>query len=432
MTARARRLPIQLADILRAAAEIAGTVLRTPTIASPALSDLADASVVLKLETLHPTGSFKERGACAKLFSLGAVERKAGVIAMSAGNHAQGVAYHARRLGIPATVVMPENTPFSKVARTESLGARVLLRGADLAEARKSGAEIAGRQRLTFVHPYDDPRIIAGQGTCGLEMLQEAPDLDVLLVPVGGGGLISGIATAAKALRPAISVLGVEVASYASMRYALYGGPKPADGETLAEGIAVKEPGRLTRAIVKALVDDILVVDEAAVEHAVGVMVESQRLVVEGAGAVPLAALLAERRRFRRKRVGLVVSGGNIDSRLLSSILMRGLARTGRLVRLRAEITDRPGVLARLTRVIGERGGNIVEIYHQRLFYDVPVKRAEVDVVVETRNAAHVEELIDALGAAGFPCGLLSGKALDGGRSERRHGESRRRYNRLR
>jgi threonine dehydratase len=415
MRARARRLPIEFAEVLRAAGDIAGAVLRTPTIASPALSDLAGASVVLKLETLHPTGSFKERGACAKLSSLGATERKAGVIAMSAGNHAQGVAYHARRLGIPTTIVMPENTPFSKVARTESLGARVLLRGAGLAEARKAAAEIAARQRLTFVHPYDDPRIIAGQGTCGLEMLQEAPDLDVLLVPVGGGGLISGIATAAKALRPTISVLGVEVADYASMRHAVLGGPKPAGGETLAEGIAVKEPGRLTRTIVKALVDDILVVDEAAVEHAVGVMVESQRLVVEGAGAVPLAALLAEPRRFRRKRVGLVVSGGNIDSRLLSSILMRGLARTGRLIRLRAEITDRPGVLARLTRVIGERGGNIVEIYHQRLFYDVPVKRAEVDVVVETRNAAHVEELIDALGAAGFPCGLLSGKALDGG-----------------
>ena len=415
MTARARRLPIQFSDILRAAADIAGAVLRTPTIASPALSDLVGASVVLKLETLHPTGSFKERGACAKLASLGATERKAGVIAMSAGNHAQGVAYHARRLGIPATVVMPENTPFTKVTRTESLGARVLLRGAGLAEAREAAAEIAARHHLTFVHPYDDPRIIAGQGTCGLEMLQEAPDLDVLIVPVGGGGLISGIATAAKALRPRVSVLGVEVAGYASMRHVLHGSPKPTGGETLAEGIAVKEPGRLTRAIVKALVDDILVVDETAVEHAVGVMIESQRLVVEGAGAVPLAALLAAPKRFRRKRVGLVVSGGNIDSRILSSILMRRLARTGRLVRLRAEITDQPGVLARLTRVIGERGGNIVEIYHHRLSYDVPVKLAEVDVVVETRNAAHVRELVAALGAAGFPTRPLSGTAPSNG-----------------
>ena len=414
MIARAPRLPIQLADVLRASSDIAGAVLRTPTISSPALSALAGTSVVLKLETLHPTGSFKERGACAKLSSLETAERKAGVIAMSAGNHAQGVAYHARRLGIPATVVMPENTPFSKVARTEHLGARVLLRGAGLAEARKAAAEIAARERLTFVHPYDDPRIIAGQGTCGLEMLQEAPDLDVLIVPVGGGGLISGIATAAKALRPAISVLGVEVAGYASMRHVLHGSAKPTGGETLAEGIAVKEPGRLTRTIVKALVDDILVVDETAVEHAVGIMIESQRLVVEGAGAAPLAALLAETRRFRRKRVGLVVSGGNIDSRLLSSILMRGLARTGRLVRLRAEITDRPGVMAQLTRIIGEHGGNIVEIYHQRLFYDVPVKLAEVDIVVETRNAAHVSELVAALGAAGFSCRLLSGTALDG------------------
>jgi threonine dehydratase len=408
MSQRGTRLPVRLEHVRAAAALIEGAVLRTPVVHSAALSALAGTDVALKLETLHPTGSFKERGAVVKLASLDRAQRKAGVIAMSAGNHAQGVAYHARRLGIPATIVMPEGTPFTKIARTESLGARVVLRGAGLGDSRKAAAEIAAREGLTFVHPYDDPRIVAGQGTCGLEMLADMPELDVLLVPVGGGGLISGIAVAAKALKPGISVIGVEVAGYASMRHALGRGPKPAGGETLAEGIAVKEPGRLTRAIVKALVDDILVVDEDAIERAVGTLVESQRLVVEGAGAASLAALLSEPKRFRRKKVGLVVSGGNIDSRMLSSVLMRGLVRTGRLVRLRADITDQPGVMARLTRIIGDLGGNIVEIYHQRLFHDVPVKLAEVDVVVETRNPAHVGTLIRALGSAGFPTRLLS------------------------
>lgn len=415
MSRRAPRLAVRLEHVRAAAALLEGAVMRTPTIRSAALSALAGTSVALKLETLHPTGSFKERGALVKLTSLDRKQRKTGVIAMSAGNHAQGVAYHARRLRIPATIVMPEATPFSKVARTESLGARVVLRGEGLAGCRKAATEISERESLTFVHPYDDPAIIAGQGTCGLEMLADMPELDVLLVPVGGGGLISGIAVAAKALKPTISVIGVEVAGYASMRHALGRGPKPEGGETLAEGIAVKEPGRLTRAIVKALVDDILVVDEGAIERAIGTLVESQRLVVEGAGAVPLAALLSASKRFRRKTVGLVVSGGNIDSRMLSSILMRGLVRTGRLVRLRAGITDQPGALARLTRIVGDLGGNIVEIYHQRLFYDVPVKLAEVDVVVETRNPAHVGRLIDALGNAGFPARLLSGTTQDDG-----------------
>jgi len=413
MTARPRRLPVNLADVKAAAALLEGSVMRTPTVASAALSELSGATVHLKLETLHPTGSFKERGAYVKLAGLGRAERKAGVIAMSAGNHAQGLAYHASRLRIPATIVMPEATPFNKVARTESLGAKVVLRGAGVGEARKAALEIAAARKLTFVHPYDDPSIIAGQGTAALEMLSDVPDLDLLLVPIGGGGLISGVAVAAKAIKPGIAVIGVEVAGYASMRHALGHGPKPTGGETLAEGIAVKEPGRITTAITRALVDDILVVDEDAVERAVTAFVESQRLVVEGAGAVGLAALLAHRKRFRRKSVGLLVTGGNIDARLLSSILMRGLVRTGRLVRLRAEITDQPGTLARLTRVIGDAGANIVEIYHQRLFQDVPVKRAELDAVVETRNRAHVSELIEAMGKAGYPTRLLSSTAID-------------------
>jgi len=412
---RSPRLAIGLEEIRRAAALIRGKVLETPMVPSPGLSALAGCHVALKLETLQATKSFKERGALAKLASLSARERRAGVIAVSAGNHAQAVAYHARRLRIPATIVMPEHTPFTKVARTEALGARVLLRGGDLAQARRATDALARGAGLMLIHPYDDPLIIAGQGTCGLEILRAMPELEVLLVPVGGGGLISGIAAAVKAVQPKLAIIGVEAAGYASMRHALCRGRKPAGGDTLAEGIAVKEPGRITRAITRALVDDLLVVDEAQIERAVALFIEHESLVVEGAGAAPLAALLAHRERFRRRRVGLVVSGGNIDSRLLSSILLRSLAQTGRLVRLRAEITDQPGALARLTRVIGEHGGNIVEIYHQRLFEDVPVKLAEVEAVVETKNAEHVRRLVRALSAAGFPTRLLSGTELKAG-----------------
>jgi threonine dehydratase len=374
---------------------------------------------VLKLETLHPTGSFKERGALNKLKSLTPEERAAGVIAMSAGNHAQGVAYHARRLGIPATIVMPEGTPFTKIERTEAHGATVVLRGHGLTEARRAAHALAEERRLTFVHPYDDPAIIAGQGTLALELLADVPDLDTLVVPIGGGGLISGIAIAAKALAPAIEIVGVQAALYPSMLNAVKGAPADAPrdalsgGQTIAEGIAVKEPGRLTRQIVAALVADILLVDEAALERAVNILLDVQKLAVEGAGAASLAALLAHLERFRGRKVGLVLCGGNIDARVLSSILMRGLVRDGKLVRLRSEISDSPGVLSRITRILGERGGNIVEIYHQRLFYDVPVKRAEVDVVVETRNATHVGEIVGALNEAGFPTRLLSSTAVE-------------------
>jgi threonine dehydratase len=388
-------------------------------VAAPALSALTQAEIVLKLETLHPTGSFKERGALNKLKSLTPGERAAGVIAMSAGNHAQGVAYHARRLGIPATIVMPEGTPFTKIERTEAHGATVVLRGHGLTEARRAAHALAEERRLTFVHPYDDPAIIAGQGTLALELLSDVPDLDTLVVPIGGGGLISGIAIAAKALAPAIEIVGVQAALYPSMLYAVKGAPAggPRDalsgGQTIAEGIAVKEPGRLTRQVVAALVADILLVDEAALERAVDILLDIQKLAVEGAGAAPLAALLAHPERFRGRKVGLILCGGNIDARVLSSILMRGLVRDGKLVRLRSEINDSPGVLSRITRILGERGGNIVEIYHQRLFYDVPVKRAEVDVVVETRNATHVGEIVGALNEAGFPTRLLSSTAVE-------------------
>lgn len=407
-------LPVSPAEIRAAADAIAGAVLRSPAVPSPALSELSGASVVLKLETLHPTGSFKERGALAKLLSLDAAQRRAGVIAMSAGNHAQGVAYHARRLGIPATIVMPADTPFTKVERTEAYGARVVLSGAGLAQSRAAADEIARRDGLAFVHPYDDAAVIAGQGTVALELLADHPGLDALIVPVGGGGLVSGIAIAAKAEKPSIAIIGVEAALYPSMLAALGRGAPPRGGTTLAEGIAVMEPGRLTRAVVAALVDDLLVAEEDALEHAVAVLLDSEKLVVEGAGAAPLAALLAHRERFRGKRVGLVLSGGNIDARLLASILQRALVRAGRLVRLRIEISDMPGALAQICAIIGEVGGNIVEIYHQRLFQDVSVKLAEIDAIIETRNASHVGEITTALSAAGFPTRLLSSTAISG------------------
>jgi threonine dehydratase len=407
-------LPIAFDDVRAAADAIAGAVLRTPAIRAPALCELVDAEIVLKLETLHPTGSFKERGALAKLLSLDAAQRQAGIIAMSAGNHAQGVAYHARRLGIPAIIVMPADTPFTKIERTEAYGARVVLRGAGLAEARGAADEIARAQGLSLVHPYDDAKVIAGQGTVALELLADHPDLDAVIVPIGGGGLVSGIAVAAKAIKPAIEIIGVQCALYAAMLYALGRGAAPAGGTTLAEGIAVKEPGALTTAIVAALVDDIVLAEEDALERAVAMLLDVEKLVVEGAGAAPLAALLAAPERFRGKRVGLVLSGGNIDARLLASILQRQLVRAGRLVRLRIEISDLPGALAKIAGIIGENGGNIIEIYHQRLFQDVSVKLAEVDAVLETRNPRHVGELIASLAAAGFPTRLLSSTAAAG------------------
>jgi threonine dehydratase len=408
-------LPVTIADIRAAAAAIAGTVMHTPTIAAPALSALTGAEIFLKLETLHPTGSFKERGALNKLTSLTAAQRQAGVIAMSAGNHAQGVAYHAQRLGIPATIVMPEGTPFTKIERTEAYGATIVLRGEGLAEARQAADLIAAERGLAFVHPYDDPAIIAGQGTIGLELLADVPDLDAIVVPIGGGGLISGIAIAAKALAPRVEIVGVQCARYPAMRQALRGDSPAlaAGGQTIAEGIAVKEPGRLTRAIVAALVADIILVEENALERAVDTLSGVAKLVVEGAGAASLAALLTAPQRFAGRKVGLVLCGGNIDARLLASILMRGLVRSGKLVRLRVEISDSPGVLAKITGIIGGRGGNIVELYHQRLFQDVPVKEAEIDLVVETRNPAHVDEIVQALGAGGFRTRQLSSMAVD-------------------
>jgi threonine dehydratase len=402
---------ITLDDIRAAETQLSGVIVETPTVHSRTLSAIAGCDVVLKLENLQYTGSFKDRGALVKMLSLSEAERAAGVIAVSAGNHAQGVAYHAERLGIPATIVMPEGTPFVKVRHTEAFGARVILKGDGLAEAAAFAAELRAREGLTLVHPYDDPRVIAGQGTIALEMIEADPALDILVVPIGGGGLISGIAIAAKAFRPSIEVVGVETELYPSMYQAIRGLAPTSGGQTIAEGIAVKKPGELTKAIVARMVDDILLVGESAIEHAVQLLIEIEKTVAEGAGATPLAAIMANRDRFAGKRVGLVVSGGNIDSRLLASVLLRGLMRDGRIVRLRVETRDVPGALGHVARLIGEKGGNIVEIYHQRLFYDVPVKLAELDVVLETRDPSHVMDIISSLRAAGFPTRLLGNTA---------------------
>jgi threonine dehydratase len=413
-------LPVTIEAIRDAAAAIAGAIAHSPIVPAPGLSDLAGAEIYLKLETLHRTGSFKERGALNKLLTLNASERRAGVVAMSAGNHAQGVAYHARRLGIPATIVMPEGTPFIKIDRTEAYGARVVLKGDSLSAARQAADALAREQDLTLVHPYDDPAVIAGQGTIALELLADRPDLDTIVVPIGGGGLISGIAVAAKALNPEIEIVGVQSSLYPSMYRLISGedtGPLAA-AATLAEGIAVEEPGRLTRHIVKALVADILLVDDVTIKRAIETLL-GQKLVVEGAGAAGVAAVLAVPRRFRGRRVGIVMCGGNIDARLLASILMRGLVREGRLVRLRSQLPDVPGSLSRLSGVIGKHGGNIVEVHHQRLFHDTSVKRAGLEVVVETQNRRHVEVLIDALAAAGFPTQLLSNGTEGAGGAEK-------------
>jgi threonine dehydratase len=403
-------LPVEIGDIRRAATAIADAITKTPLVPAPALSDAVGGEIWLKLETQHPTGSFKERGALNKLLTLNPNERGAGVVAMSAGNHAQGVAYHARRLGIPATIVMPEGTPFTKIDRTESLGATVVLEGDSLIAARRAADALANDKGLVPVHPYDDPAVIAGQGTIALEMLADQPELDTLIVPIGGGGLVSGIAVATKALRPQIEIVGVQSALYPAMIDALNGKPPDtaAAGATLAEGIAVKEPGQLTRRVVAALVADILLADDTQIEAAIEHLVDREKLVVEGAGAAGVAALLANPKRFRGKRVGIVITGGNIDARLLASVLMRGLVREGCLVRLRSELPDVPGALARLSAVIGARGGNIVEVHHQRLFQDASVKRAELDVVIETQNRRHVTAIVAALISAGFPTELLS------------------------
>jgi threonine dehydratase len=401
-------LPVTLKDVQDAAQRIAGAVVHTPCLRSETLSRIAKADVWLKFENLQFTASFKERGALNTLLQLTPDERKRGVIAMSAGNHAQGVAYHAGRLGIPATIVMPSFTPNTKVAHTRGHGARVVLLGNTLAEAGTEAWRVADAERLVFVHPYDDPRIIAGQGTIALEMMQDVPELDTIVVPVGGGGMIAGCAVAARGLKPDLKMIGVESAGYSAMRQLLAGEAVTAAGDTIAEGIAVRDIGKTPLAICHALLDRVVSVDEIAIERAIALFIEVEKTVTEGAGATGLAALLTHPAFFTGRKVGLVLSGGNIDTRLLASVLLRGLVRDGRIVRLRLMIGDAPGQLARVTTIIGRLGGNIVEVQHQRLF-GVVAKATELDVTVETRDRNHFKELVSALDTEGFTVRVLEG-----------------------
>ena len=397
-----------LAEIRAAATRIAGAIVRTPLLPSRTLSALTGAEVFLKFENLQFTASFKERGALNKLLALTPEERARGVIAMSAGNHAQGVAYHASRLGIRAVIVMPKGTPNTKVRGTQVLGADLRLEGDTLADAAAFAHALAAKEKLVFVHPYDDEAVIAGQGTVALEILEDRPDIDCLVVPIGGGGLIAGMATAARALKPGIEVYGVESERYCAMYQRLAGQPVQVGGDTIAEGLAVRDVGEKPLAIVRALVKEVLLVDEDTIEQAIVALVELEKTVTEGAGAAGLAALMTHRARFAGKRVAIPLCGGNIDTRLLASVLMRGLVRDGRLVRLHIALPDIAGSLAKVTTLIGEAGGNIVEIQHQRVFGIASVKTPEVEFVIETRDKAHTAALVAQVEAAGIKVTLLA------------------------
>jgi threonine dehydratase len=393
---------VTLADVRAAAERIKGAVMRTPSHHSRTLSQLAGCDIHLKFENLHFTASFKERGALNKILSLTPEERKRGIAAMSAGNHAQAVAYHAGRLGIPVTIVMPEGTPFNKVKHTRAFGARIVLDGASLEAAFERARKIADAEHLVFVHPYDDPLVVAGQGTVSLELLEDAPDLEVLVVPIGGGGLISGIALAAKALKPDIEIYGVEAKLYPSMYDAVKGEQLPCAGQTIAEGIAVKRPGPFARRVVDALVKDVLLVREDEIESALVRLLEIEKTVVEGAGAASLAAVLGNPELFRGRKIGVVLSGGNIDMRLLSNVVLRELAREGRILSVVIEIEDRPGLLARIATLVSDKGGNILEVSHNRMMMDMPAKSADLGLVIEARDASHADEIRSGLEAAGF------------------------------
>jgi threonine dehydratase len=392
------------ADIRSAAARIQPALVRTPTRHSRTLSGIAGCEVWLKFENRQFTASFKERGALNRILSLTEDEKRRGVAAMSAGNHAQGVAYHAGRLGIPATIVMPVTTPFNKVKHTRDFGATVIQHGRDLNESYAEAQRLAAEQHLTFIHPYDDPLVIAGQGTCALEMLEDVPQLDALIVPVGGGGLISGCAIAAHAMKPAIEIYGVQTALYPAMRQAMRGEPltELPHAQTIAEGIAVKRPGALTTRIVRELVKDIFIVGEDRIEHALAMILEIEKTLIEGAAAAGFAALMANAALFKGRQVGIVMSGGNIDMRLLSNVILRELTREGRIFSLELEIEDRPGQLAQIAALIAQAGGNVLEVSHNRMMADISAKSATLGLVVEARDTEHAQEIRNALAVAGF------------------------------
>ena len=401
-------MTVTLNEIRSAAEQIKNSIVKTPCVPSKTLSAITGAQVFLKFENLQFTASFKERGALVKLLSLTPEQRESGVIAMSAGNHAQAIAYHAQRLGISAVIVMPRFTPNIKVEHTRAFGAEVILHGEGLTEASEFARNLAGKRQLVIVHPYDDNKIIAGQGTIALEMLAAFPDLQILLVPLGGGGLISGVAVAAKGMRPAVEIVGVQTKRFPAMLQALQGVAIECGSSTIAEGIAVKEPGQLTLPIVRECVDEILQVDESDVEEAVLLLLEVEKTVVEGAGAVGLAAMMSNRDRFAGRKVGLILSGGNIDMLILSSIIQRGLVRSGRLVRLNVEVRDVPGALAEITRLLGAGDANIIEVKHQRAFTNLPLQSAEVEFVLQTRGLEHLKQVIGELSLAGYKVRLLN------------------------
>ncbi|MEO8724275.1 MAG: threonine ammonia-lyase [Sphingobium sp.] len=398
----AQALPVTIADIRMAHARIADSIVRTPTLHSKTLSDMLGAKVYLKFENLQFTAAYKERGALNCLLLLDDAARAKGVIAASAGNHAQGLAYHGARLGVPVTIVMPVTTPMVKVMQTEGHSATVVLFGEKYDEAYIHARELEAERGLTFVHPFDEPDIIAGQGTIALEMLEDAPDIDTLVIPIGGGGLFSGVGTAARALKPDIALYGVQAELYPSMYVYLKNTDMPCDGDTLAEGIAVREPGGLTRRFVEALADDVVLVSERALEQAVSLLLQIEKTVVEGAGAAGLAAMLSHKEMFAGRTVGLILCGGNIDTRLLANVLLRDLARSGRLARLRIRLQDRAGALYHLARIFNEQQVNIIEVYHQRVFTNLPAKGLITDIECETRDEAHLQRLMTALAEGGY------------------------------
>ena len=399
---------VSFADVKKAAAVVKGAIVETDCDPSRTLSSMLGCGVWLKFENLQFTASFKERGALNRLHALLPEQRAAGVVAMSAGNHAQGVAYHAKRLGIPATIVMPQGTPFVKIENTRRHGAQVIVHGATLEESAAYARAHGQQHGLTFIHPYDDPLIIAGQGTIALEMLRAVPGLDVLVVPIGGGGLISGMAVAAKAMKPSMEIVGVQAELYPSMYNKIRGTELPMRGDTLAEGIAVKAPGALTERLVRRHVDDIMLASEREIERAVALLIEIEKTVAEGAGAAGLAAVLGDPQRFRGRNVGLVLTGGNIDTRLLASVLTRELARAGRISELCIDLADKPGQLARLATLVGDAGANIIEVVHQRVFTDLPAKGTLLRMVIETRDRAHLEDTLARIRAAGFEAEITS------------------------
>ena len=395
---------VTLADIRAAAARLAGEVIATPCMPSRTLSALTGCDVFLKFENLQFTASFKERGALNKMAQLTPAERAQGVLAVSAGNHAQGVAYHAQRMGIPATIVMPRFAPAVKVERTRGFGATVVLEGDTFDDARSHGLALATERGLTLVHPYDDLSVIAGQGTIGLEMLAQQPEIDTLVVAIGGGGLISGIATAARALRPDIRIVGVQTERFPAAWNALHGEQRESAQATIADGIAVKSPGALTLPLIRTLVDDVLLVGEDDIEQAILMLLEIEKTVVEGAGGVGLAALLKHRDRFSGRKVGLILCGGNIEPLVLAEIIERGMVKSGRLARLRFDVRDVPGALADVAMLLGKLGANIDEVQHQRAFTSLSVERAQIEVVVQTRGVAHIAQILASMSEQGYRC----------------------------